>query len=42
MRRNPYTQVSVRHRCHSPVPSGQFVRKPRDPALGSGSRTQPQ
>jgi hypothetical protein len=31
VRRNPYPQVSVppgvRHRCHSPVPSGQSVRK---------------
>ncbi len=30
-RRNPYRRVSVlpglRHRCHSPVPSGQSVRK---------------
>ena len=26
MRGNPYTQVSVRYWCHSPVPSGQFVR----------------
>jgi len=31
VRRNPYRQVSVlpgvRQRCHSPVPSGQSVRK---------------
>jgi hypothetical protein len=31
VRLNPYPQVSVlpdvRHRCHSPVPSGQSVRK---------------